>query len=443
MVKFKFESLVKLHPLKTAALTIAVLLYGGFLKQADPFVFRSLIQAEKLTALEGCVASNPVKTASGRFYSVLLDTESVLSSGVRSSASGRVKLLVPAETVEALYPGKLYSIAGEAVPVEEGARLLCSGHTLPSEGSAGSGVSGEKKQLFFGPPVDRMPVFIAETISFSGWKNGLTHIRALCRLYLKRILYAWKDAGGLLLALMSGSREYTDGALAEAFKNAGLSHILALSGMHLSLFISAAALVSVFAGKRTASVLSVVLMCLFIWFAGASASLVRAFLCLILMMITRALSIQTYESAAFDCLCGAFIIQTAFLHADIYNPAFMLSYAAVAGILIVTPLIAPFLRRFLPRVVSDSIAASLGAWIFTAPITALLFGSITPVGIVASIVVTPIASLFFVAGCACVVLCFTMPFLIVPLGAFMQVLYIVLKYTVLFFGRFPPIVFGG
>ncbi|MGI5172319.1 ComEC/Rec2 family competence protein [Treponema sp. OMZ 840] len=449
MVEFKSgvkTAIVKIHPLKTAALILALLLYTGIVKPVNPFVFRSLFDVHSLTAVEGFVASNPVKTSSGRFYSMLFNTETVQSASGRAEAQGRIKLLIPAETVEALYPGKLFSLSRNAVPVEEGARLVCTGYVLKSSapvfGSENEAVDEATAASGFRHlQQEKTPAFVAQTTAFAGWKNGLSRLRALCRLYLKRMLYAWGEAGGLVLALMSGSREYTDTNLAAAFKNAGLAHILALSGMHLSLFISASSLISLFAGKKLSALLSVILICVFIWFAGATPSLVRAFLCITLMMLTRLLYVHTYKSAALDCLCGAFIIQTSILHADIYNPAFMLSYAAVAGILILTPLISPFLHRILPRFAVSSAAASLSAWIFTAPIGAFMFGQISPIGIIASVVVTPLASVFFIAGFIFAVLCVLIPFLISPLGAIMQVLYIILKYAVLFFGRFPPIVF--
>lgn len=442
MVSFKSSvrnSIAKLHPLKAAALILALLLYTGLVKRADPFVFRSAFEVRNLTSIKGTVASNPAKTASGRFYTMLFNAEFVESAAGTAEAAGRIRMLIPAETVEALYPGKLFSLTGEAVPVEEGARLVCKGYTLDSAESQASHKAGTGGKVSF--PQSSIPVFIAKDTSFLGWKNALSRIRALFRLYLKRMLYAWGEAGGLVLALMSGSREYTDAALAEAFKNAGLAHILALSGMHLSLFISASSLAAVFAGKKLSALLSVILMCVFIWFAGATPSLVRAFLCLMIMFLTRLLFVYTYKSAALDCLCAAFIIQTAFLHADIYNPAFILSYAAVAGILILTPLISPFLHRLLPACTVSSTASSVSAWLFTAPLSAILFGQITPGGIIASVIVTPVASLFFITGFVCALLCFIMPFLIAPLGVIIQALYIILKYTVLFFGRFPPIVF--
>ena len=443
------KTIFTLPPVRIAAVILALALYARFVKPADPHAFRCCMPLDKTGTVSGIVASNPSKTSSGRFYSLLLDAERAGSADMSCSARGRVRLLVPSELVEALYPGKLFSLSKKDVPVEQGARLVCtvrrieesSAADTPPSTSAGGARSASAATAARGSKSDTpsVPVFIAETTSFAGWKNGICRLRALSRLYLKRVLYAWGDAGGLLLALVSGSREYTDEKLAQAFQNAGLAHILALSGMHLSLFISAASFSKFLVGKKAASVLSLIFMCAFIWFAGASPSLVRAFLCIVIALIARFLFIELSEKGSFDCLCAAFIVQTAFLHADIYSAAFMLSYAAIAGILLISPLVCPFLCSFLPQKLAESASATVGAWLATAPLTAVLFGHIAPVGLISSIIVTPLASVFFIAGCIGVLFCLILPFLLYPLNGIIQVLYAALKYAVLFFARFKPI----
>ena len=443
------KTIFTLPPVRIAAVILALALYARLVKPADPYAFRCCMPLDKLGSISGFVASNPSKTSSGRFYSLLLDAERAGSADMSCSARGRVRLLVPCELVEALYPGKLFSLSKKDVPVEQGARLVCtvrrvkesSDADMPPTTSAGGArtVSAATAARRAKSDTPSVPVFIAETTSFAGWKNGICRLRALSRLYLKRVLYAWGDAGGLLLALVSGSREYTDEKLAQAFQNAGLAHILALSGMHLSLFISAASFSKFLVGKKAASVLSLILMCAFMWFAGASPSLVRAFLCVFVALIARFLFIELSEKGSFDCLCAAFIVQTAFLHADIYSAAFMLSYAAIAGILLVSPLVRPFLCTFLPQKLAESASATAGAWLATSPLTAVLFGHIAPVGLISSIIVTPLASVFFIVGCIGVFFCLILPFLLYPLNGIMHVLYAALKYAVLFFARFKPI----
>ena len=83
----------------------------------------------------------------------------------------------------------------------------------------------------------------------------------------------WGRAGGFLLALLSGSKEYLDSKISNTFRHSGLSHILALSGMHLSLISSIAGIVeNKSALKKLGLLLKVGTIILFVWFAGISPS---------------------------------------------------------------------------------------------------------------------------------------------------------------------------
>ena len=123
----------------------------------------------------------------------------------------------------------------------------------------------------------------------------------------KRLMYKWGNAGGLLLALLCGAREYTDIAIAENFKNAGLSHVLALSGMHLSMFSSIAVLIGNKIGrKKLTYAIRIIVLILFVWFAGFSPSLLRAFICSTLTLI--ALMSSSKNPDMLLILCFSFLI---------------------------------------------------------------------------------------------------------------------------------------
>ena len=141
-------------------------------------------------------------------------------------------------------------------------------------------------------------------------------------------MYAWGPAGGFLLALLSGSREYTEVSVAENFKKAGLSHILALSGMHLSMFSGLA----VFLGtklrrKRITLVFQLVSVSAFVWFAGFSPSLLRAFICLFIVLFQGILSLE--KSDMLTVLCFSFFTQCMISPNDLLNTGFILSYGAL------------------------------------------------------------------------------------------------------------------
>ena len=117
MVKKRFYNSVFL-----SVLICIILIYGGFIKIRDRNPYSSIIASDEITFLEGCLLSTPVKSSSGKTYSAVIEVyatgkkaghaDKSYDSGVCiSQGNGRIKLLIPAEMVEAFYPGKLFSSA--------------------------------------------------------------------------------------------------------------------------------------------------------------------------------------------------------------------------------------------------------------------------------------------------------------------------------------------
>ncbi len=444
MVKIKNQ--FSFSPTVLAAFIIAFLLYTNIITVANRNSFLSIIPMHTINSLKATIISNPSKTNSGNFYSVQLEVFSVESETVTSQAKGRVQLLIPAEIVEALYPGKLYSkvyqTAGNQLPIiEQGLQIGANGYFMTN--------SIDESQY---------PVFISNIIKEIGWENNLSKLRAFFRLEFKRLLYAWNDAGGLLLALLSGSREYTNTDLAEGFRNAGISHILALSGMHLSLFAGIAlAGGKFFGGKKIGTLFSLVAVILFVWFAGLSPSLLRALLCTLIALILQFCSLPGVSGNAeiifrfispsfvsirlIRILSLSFLIHICFFPQDIFTAAFMLSYGALVGIALAEYLIKPWIVRILPSSLASSLSAAIGAQLCTTPVSISLFGTLVPIGIISSVVVSPIALLFLVFGMFGIVISFIIPFLLYPIGDIIQLVYWVLEWIVLWFSQFPPVQF--
>ena len=282
MVKKRFYNSVFL-----SVLICIILIYGGFIKIRDRNPYSSIISSGEITFLEGCLLSTPVKSSSGKTYSAVLEVYAAgksCDSGVYiSQGNGRIKLLIPAEMVEAFYPGKLFSSAKR-----KGAFLWEAGgvYTLKGKMLSEQFLVAECTGSFF-------PHSLFGRIDF---------FRALCRLQFKRLMYSWGNGGGLLLALLSGSREYTEVSVTEAFKKSGLSHILALSGMHLSMFSG----IAMFIGKkikrkRLSFIIRTVAVILFVWFAGFSPSLLRAFICNCLLILSSLSDNENPDMLAILC----------------------------------------------------------------------------------------------------------------------------------------------
>ena len=247
-------------------------------------------------------------------------------------------------------------------------------------------------------------------------------------------MYSWGAAGGLLLALLCGAKEYTSLELSSSFRNAGLSHILALSGMHLSMFSG----IAMFLGKKTkrkklSFILRISALFMFVWFAGLSPSLMRAFICSLLMIIASLANIKKPDMLII--LAFSFLCQTIISPADIYTSSFILSYSALAGILLTNAFFRRFYTKLFPGYLSNSLGASTGAQVFTAPVSLYLFGSFAPVGVIATTVVSPVISIFIYSGLALIILSLVLPFLAVPSGIFINLQYTIIKSLVMFFSK--------
>ena len=325
-------------------------------------------------------------------------------------------LLVPAQIVEAHYPKKLYSASSsEDVFIETGACLALD-------------VSCVDKNA---------KLFSVKSACFLGWKNKISFFRANCRLNFKRLCALWGEAGGFLLALLTSSREYTDDTLAHAFCLAGLSHILALSGMHVGIFSGfTKKIFKSFAGKRLSDLFALFSVILFVWFAGFSPSLSRALIACIISFFATILCIK---GNPLTMLSISFLIQILIFPTDFSSISFMLSYLSLLGIVLFSDFFSKVLCRFTGTFFSKQLSPSISAIIMISPLSSKIFGFIAPIGIFSSMIISPLVTYFLIGSLVCIVLSLIFPFLSFPLGKILEIIYYSIKYVGIFFAKFPPI----
>lgn len=401
---------------------ICLLVFYTGIKLPNPHPYKGLQKLEDAVEITGIIQNSPVKSSSGKTYYCNLEIQEVISKrGIKTSGTGSIVLYIPTDSAETFFPGKLYSSSKE-----KGSYLYETGGIY----------------TFTGKYTENG--FIVKECKSCHWAENLigriSYFRALCRLQFKRLLFAWGESGGLLLALLCGAKEYTSTDVSAAFKNAGLSHILALSGMHLSMFSSIALFIGSKTGrKKMTFAIRCIALILFVWFAGFSPSLKRAFICAMLILFASVASVEQPDMLLI--LCFSFILQCTLSPEDITNAGFMLSYGALAGILVLNKSIFKLLTKFLPGYFASSLSASTGANVFTAPISIKLFGSFSPIGIIATTFVSPLITVFIYAGLALIVICLICPVFSNASGIFMNILYTIIKKLVLLFSKVPSISF--
>ena len=411
------------NPVVLSAIICAILIYTGLVPVRRSNPFRSAILLEKISSISGQIATNPSRCGSGKFYSTRVRISSVKAKegyvNFSSLASGELDVRIPSRIVESVYPGKLYSLNRNSVLIENGELVTLCGRWSEKLGS-----------------------FYVDSVDYLGYEQTLVgrirHFRAMCRLIFKRLLYSWSSAGGLILSLLSGSREYLEEGLGESFRNAGLSHILALSGMHLSFFSSlAGGLGKTLGGKRVSLFAQFFGILFFVWFAGLSPSLFRALLCSLISLLAK--TVFCAKVKMLEVLCGAFLIHAILIPGDLFSAAFLLSYGALGGILLFADFINCAISPFIPPQFSSSLSASMGAQTATAPICAKMFGTLTPIGIVSTVFVSPLISIFLTLSLIFIILSLAIPFLSPLFGSIMGIIYSVIVWCVRIFASVPSI----
>jgi len=244
-----------------------------------------------------------------------------------------------------------------------------------------------------------------------------------------------KKIAGLLIALLSGSRDGLDSEDAESFKKSGCAHILALSGQHLAVLAGLLSLIaSPLLGPRWARVVSVVFAALFVFIAGTGPSLLRS----LILSMAAAISFFSDRPQEGRNLVGLSFVLGLFLDpASARSLSFLLSHLAVLGLVLLGPRFEHLLLPVAPPFAAKALAASLAAQCATAPLIALTLGNFQPVGVVASVATGPIVTAFMWWGLGASLFCGIIPalsWLAAPVTAF---LYEALRRTMAFFAAMP------
>ncbi|MQA89853.1 MAG: DNA internalization-related competence protein ComEC/Rec2 [Gemmatimonas sp.] len=220
----------------------------------------------------------------------------------------------------------------------------------------------------------------------------------------------------LVEALVLGRREYVDRELRDRFARAGLSHILAISGLHVGLIAATILLIATVLrlSRRRAITATLCVTWAYLLLIGASASALRAGAMITLALVAGLL--QRPSAAAPMVAAAAFLI-LAIRPLAVLDPGFQLSFLGVLGILMLrAPLLtlAPdrLTQRAAGRVLLDALAVGLAAFLVTAPIVAHHFGIVAPISIVAGIPAVPLMGMALIGALSALVVDPVVP----PLG---------------------------
>lgn len=214
------------------------------------------------------------------------------------------------------------------------------------------------------------------------------------------------DEGALLKALICGDTGDMSRALRSALSISGLSHIAAVSGMHLSMLVGFACALL---GKRWGSAAAVPLIVLYTAFTGMSPSIVRA---AVMSLMASAAFFLRREHDSLTSLFAALLVLAAANPFSLLSPSLLLSFSATLGILLFAPaLMAAFPKpprnRLLKKPIGyvlSSTAVSLAATACVTPVTMLFFSRVSVLSVLSGLLVLWAVTLAMALGIAALVL---------------------------------------
>ncbi len=212
---------------------------------------------------------------------------------------------------------------------------------------------------------------------------------------------------GLAKALLTGQRGDLDKGIEDAFRAAGGAHILALSGLHLTLIYGIFNKLLFWMGHsplmRTIKAAVLVLSTGFYSImTGAGPSVTRAFLFVVINETAMLCPERKRPTAA--VFCGAMAIQLAFNPLIVKSLSFQLSYLSISGIFLIFPILRdwfPAGGRSFMRKIWQSAAISISCQLTTAPLIWLRFKSFPVYFLVCNLLAVPLSSAFILSLIPC------------------------------------------
>ncbi len=237
-----------------------------------------------------------------------------------------------------------------------------------------------------------------------------------------RFLYSgiesFPEQAQLLQALLLGYRKALSSELYQLFASTGTLHIFAISGLHVGVLaaIGIAVLKLIGVPRPAWGLLLIPVLFCYVVSTGMKPSAFRAFT---MAAVYFAAPLFGRRPDPVSAIALAAIILLSIHPSQISEPGFLLSFTVVSGIVMVhgyvTHRLTGFSRPgwFLPlaklsgsrplggvvRAVGLLTLTSIAAWLFSAPLTARFFNTLSPVALVGNLAIIPLTFIIVLTGC--------------------------------------------
>ncbi len=241
-----------------------------------------------------------------------------------------------------------------------------------------------------------------------------------------------EENGALLAAMLLGERTFLSEETQSLYKAAGALHVIAISGLHISLLGLGLyrLLCKIFAAQAPAAVISVLCMAVYVFLVGSPPSAVRAFIMFGMGLLARHWKRTLDTPTALSLSAAVILIGNPFY---IGQSSFLLSFLAILAISVFQPalkeclaLINPYHFPFshlldarwarglqhldshqVPRLCQEllkkagnGLQSSFSVWLVTLPVQLFFFSEVSLFGIFFNLLIIPLMGVILLLGIA-------------------------------------------
>lgn len=244
-------------------------------------------------------------------------------------------------------------------------------------------------------------------------KVSLRYYPAIWRQKLLELIREMSDdeAGSFASALLLGDRSGVTYEMNTSFKISGISHIIAVSGLHVSILFGL--LYNLLARRRVLScIVGIPALFFFAAIVGFTPSVTRACIMQSLMLIAM-MTEREYDPPT--SLAFAVLLMLTVNPLTVLSISFQLSVGCMVGIFLFQEKIRLWMLKPLKRIkgklltrlwqgIASSVAVSLSASVITTPFVAYYFGCVSLVGVITNVLIVWVVSFIFYG----IILCLAM-----------------------------------
>jgi competence protein ComEC len=240
----------------------------------------------------------------------------------------------------------------------------------------------------------------------------------------------------LLAGVLIGEKSGLSKELTDQFRNAGLVHILVLSGSNVTVVAEGLMKLFSFLPPLLSRVLGASSIILFALMTGASATTVRATVMALIVLLLKS-SARRYDVTR-ALIIAAFFMTLENPHILAFDASFQLSFLATLALIYMAPVVSDKIQFITNRFkLREMIATTIGTQILTTPLILHMSGQLSIISLAPNLLVLPLVPLAMLGGFVSVVVGFISHILALPLAAVTSVVLTYIIQVTAFFGGLP------